>query len=130
MRAGQSPATKAGLHLPAGRNGPAFLVRENFGAVYRYNASEAYTLAIVHLADRLRGGAPFVTPWPTDDLGLSRADRRELQRLLASRGHDIGAPSGVLTVRTREAVKAEQLRIGHAVTGRPGQRLLRALREP
>lgn len=130
VRAGQSPATKAGLHLPAGPNGPAFLVRENFGAVYRYNASEAYTLAIVHLADRLRGGAPFVTPWPTDDLGLSRADRRELQRLLASRGHDIGAPSGVLTVRTREAVKAEQLRIGHAVTGRPGQRLLRALREP
>jgi membrane-bound lytic murein transglycosylase B len=73
VRAGQSPATKAGLHLPAGPNGPAFLVRENFGAVYRYNASEAYTLAIVHLADRLRGGAPFVTPCPDD---LPRADRR------------------------------------------------------
>jgi lytic murein transglycosylase len=119
----------AGLHLPAGRKGPAFLVLHNFNVIYRYNASEAYTLAIAHLADRLRGGAPFATPWPTDDLGLSRAERRELQRLLAERGHAVGAPSGVLTPQTRAAVKEEQKRLGHEVTGRPGQRLLKALRE-
>lgn len=128
---GTLPATAtAGLHLPAGPLGPAFLVLDNFTAIYRYNASEAYTLAVAHLADRLRGGGPFVTPWPTDDPGLSRADRRELQRLLAQRGHDIGDPTGVLTARTRTAVKAEQGRLGHAVTGRPGQRLLRELRQP
>lgn len=125
---GLTPTTPAGLHLPAGVRGPAFLTFANFDAIYRYNASEAYTLAIAHLADRLRGGGPFVTPWPTDDLGLSRAERRELQRLLAARGHDIGAPSGVLTTRTRAAVKAEQERLGHEATGRPGQRLLEALR--
>ena len=119
----------AGLHLPAGPKGPAFLVFHNFNVIYRYNASEAYTLAIAHLADRLRGGAPFATPWPTDDLGLSRAERRELQRLLAERGHAVGAPSGVLTPQTRAAVKEEQRRLGHEVTGRPGQRLLKALRE-
>ena len=28
------------------------------------------------LADRLAGGGPFATPWPTDDPGLSRAERR------------------------------------------------------
>jgi len=98
--------------------------------IYRYNASETYSLAIAHLADRLRGGGPFATPWPTDDPGLSRAERRELQRLLAARGHDIGAPSGVLTARTRAAVRREQERLGHEVTGRPGQKLLRALRNP
>jgi lytic murein transglycosylase len=119
----------AGLHLPAGPKGPAFLVLHNFNVIYRYNASEAYTLAIAHLADRLRGGAPFATPWPTDDLGLSRAERRELQRLLAERGHAVGAPRGVLTPQTRAAVKEEQKRLGHEVTGRPGQRLLKALRE-
>ena len=122
-------ATSAGLHLPAGPKGPAFLVFNNFTSIYRYNASEAYSLAIVHLADRLRGGATFATSWPTDDLGLSRAERRELQSLLAARGHDVGAPSGVLTAGTRAAVRQEQQRLGHEVTGRPGQRLLRALRE-
>jgi lytic murein transglycosylase len=120
--------TNAGLHLPAGANGPAFLVFDNFTAIYRYNATEAYALAIAHLADRLRGGASFATPWPTDDLGLSRAERRELQRLLLTRGHDVGAPSGVLTPGTIAAVKIEQQRLGHEATGRPGQRLLKALR--
>lgn len=126
---GLSPTMPAGLHLPAGVRGPAFLTFANFDAIHRYNASEVYTLAIAHLADRLRGGGRFVTPWPTEDLGLSRAERRELQRLLVARGHDIGAPSGVLTTRTRAAVKAEQERLGHEATGRPGQRLLEALRE-
>ena len=127
---GLSPATRAGLYLPAGATGPAFLTFHNFDVIYRYNASETYSLAIAHLADRLRGGGPFATPWPTDDPGLSRAERRELQRLLAARGHDIGAPSGVLTARTRAAVRREQERLGHEVTGRPGQKLLRALRNP
>jgi lytic murein transglycosylase len=127
VRADLPSSSQAGLHLPAGPAGPAFLVLDNFTAIYRYNASEAYTLAIAHLADRLRGGAPFATPWPTDDLGLSRAERRELQRLLAARGHDV-APSGVLTPQTRAAVKVEQQRLGHEATGRPGQRLLNALR--
>lgn len=124
------PETMAGLYLPAGAAGPAFLTLHNFDVIYRYNASETYSLAIAHLADRMRGGAPFATPWPTDDPGLSRADRRELQRLLAARGHEIGAPSGVLTARTRAAVRQEQERLGHEVTGRPGQKLLKALRNP
>lgn len=121
-------ATTAGLFTPTGANGPAFLVFSNFDALYRYNAAESYTLAIAHLADRIRGTAPFVTPWPTDDLGLSRAERRELQALLAKRGHDIGAPTGYLTTDTREAISVEQQRLGRPVTGRPGQILLRMLR--
>jgi lytic murein transglycosylase len=58
---------EAGLLLPAGPNGPAFLVTSNFDAIYSYNAAESYALAIASLADRLAGGGPFVTPWPTDD---------------------------------------------------------------
>ena len=123
-------ATLAGLLLPAGPRGPAFLVFHNFDVIHRYNASEVYSLSVAHLADRLRGGSPFVTPWPTDDLGLSRADRRELQQLLAQRGHDVGAPTAVLTPQVLAAVRAEQRRLGHEVTGRPGQRLLSALRAP
>ena len=118
----------AGLMLPAGREGPAFLVTRNFDALYSYNAAESYGLAIAHLSDRLRGGAPFATAWPTDDPGLSRAERRELQRLLIARGHDIGEPDGMIGARTREALQREQAALGLPADGRAGQRALQALR--
>lgn len=120
--------TQAALLLPAGPQGPAFLVFRNFDAIYSYNAAESYGLAIAHLSDRLRGGGPFVTPWPTDDLGLSRAERRELQGLLILRGHDIGEVDGMLGERSRVAIRAEQQRLGHEATGRGGQKLLQALK--
>lgn len=118
----------AGLMTPAGPTGPAFLVFRNFDAIYSYNAAESYGLAIAHLSDRLRGGGPFVTPWPTDDPGLSRAERRELQGLLMLRGHDIGEVDGMLGAKSRTAIRAEQERLGQEVTGRGGQKILQALR--
>ena len=126
LPAGGAPA---GLMLPAGREGPAFLVTRNFDALYSYNAAESYGLAIAHLSDRLRGGAPFATAWPTDDPGLSRAQNRELQVLLLARGHDIGSADGMIGARTREAIKAEQQQLGMKADGRAGQKLLAALRE-
>jgi len=121
-------ATPAGLLLPAGPQGPAFLVTRNFDAIYSYNAAESYALAIAHLSDRLRGGQPFATPWPTDDAGLSRAERRELQTLLIARGHDIGNPDGMIGARTREAIQAVQRELGLEADGRAGQKILTALR--
>ena len=118
----------AGLMTPAGAAGPAFLVLRNFDAIYSYNAAESYGLAIAHLADRLRGGGPFATPWPTDDPGISRAERRELQGLLILRGHDIGEVDGMLGARSRAAIQLEQERLGHEANGRGGQKILRALR--
>ena len=126
------PASEApaGVLLPAGPRGPAFLVFRNFDAIYGYNAAESYALAIAHLSDRLKGGQPFVTPWPTDDLGLSRAERRELQTLLIARGHAIGTVDGMLGDASRAAIRVEQQRLGHTVDGRAGQKLLTALRGP
>ncbi|WP_439607559.1 lytic murein transglycosylase [Hydrogenophaga sp.] len=118
----------AGLLTPAGPQGPAFLVLRNFDAIYSYNAAESYGLAIAHLSDRLRGGGPFATPWPTDDPGLSRAERREVQTMLIARGHDIGEVDGMLGDKSRVAIRAEQERLGHEVSGRAGQKLLKALR--
>ena len=118
----------AGLMTPAGATGPAFLVLRNFDAIYSYNAAESYGLAIAHLSDRLRGAGPFSTPWPTDDPGLSRAQRRELQRLLVQRGHNIGEADGMLGDRSRVAIRAEQERLGQPVNGRGGLKLLRSLR--
>lgn len=120
----------AGLMTPAGASGPAFLVLRNFDAIYSYNAAESYGLAIAHLSDRLRGAGPFTTPWPTDDPGLSRAQRRELQGLLVLRGHDIGEVDGMLGDKSRAGIRIEQARLGQPVNGRAGLKLLRALQNP
>ena len=42
--------------MPAGPNGPAFLLLKNFDVLMSYNPAESYALAIAHLADRIRGG--------------------------------------------------------------------------
>jgi lytic murein transglycosylase len=118
----------AALLLPAGSGGPAFIVFRNFDVIYSYNAAESYALAIAHLSDRLRGGGAFKTAWPTDDPGLSRAERREVQERLIERGFDIGKPDGIVGQRTRVAIESFQATAGLPVDGRAGQRVLNALK--
>ncbi len=123
-----SGSSQAGLMAPAGANGPVFLVFRNFDAIYSYNAAESYALAIAHLSDLLMGQSAFRTAWPTDDAGTSRAERREIQRFLLSRGYDIGEVDGLIGDKTRQAIRQEQTRLGLAATGRAGQQILRAFR--
>ena len=78
--------TELQLVMPVGAAGPTFLVTQNFKAILRYNLSVAYALSVGHLADRIAGGAAFQTSWPTEP-PLSRAEREELNSLLAARGH-------------------------------------------
>ncbi len=119
----------AGLLLPAGRDGPAFLVTRNFDAIYGYNAAESYTLAIALLSDRLAGKPGLRTPWPVEDPGLSRADRRELQTLLQQKGYDIaGKIDGVIGDKTREAITDYQGKNGLRPDGRASVSVLTALR--
>ncbi len=118
-----------GLLLPAGPHGPAFLVSRNFDAFYSYNAAESYALAIGVLSDRLKGGAGIVTPWPTDDPGLARVERREVQTRLEQRGYDVGGKhDGVMGTKTREAIAAYEQSVGFRRDGRAGKKLLAALR--
>ena len=121
--------TRSAVLLPAGRQGPAFLVFRNFDAIYSYNAAESYALAIALLSDRLRGGSGLVASWPTDDPGLSRVQRRELQTLLLEHGHEIGEVDGLIGTNTRRAIRAEQQRLGITpADGRAGQKILNALK--
>jgi len=120
---------EAGLLLPAGPQGPAFLVTTNFDAIFAYNAAESYALAIAYLADRLDGAGPFATPWPTDDPGLSRVERRELQTLLTKRGYDVGEPDGAVGAKTRDAIADFQRKLGRPADGRASSKVLAALRQ-
>lgn len=115
------------LLLPAGAKGPAFLMTDNFKAILSYNPADAYALAIGHLADRLRGGGPFVQPWP-DQRALSRNERSELQQRLASRGYNVGTPDGAIGAQTRAAVRDYQVAVGLPPDGMASGEVLDSLR--
>ncbi|KRA55083.1 lytic transglycosylase [Pseudoxanthomonas sp. Root65] len=119
----------AAVLVPTGAAGPAFVVFKNYDAIYSYNAAESYALAIALLADRLRGGSGLVARWPTDDPGIGRPQRRELQTLLLARGHAIGAVDGMIGTQTRRAIVIEQQRLGlQPADGRAGTKILAALK--
>src|SRR5665213_1222083 len=111
------PAEKAYLLAPAGAEGPGFLMLQNFRVIMKYNPAEAYALAIGHFADRLRGGAPFVQPWPRQERELTRAERLELQQILAQRGFYRGTPDGQIGGQTRDALRSFQASIGAPADG-------------
>lgn len=121
---------KVAILVPSGSDGPAFLVGRNFDAIYAYNASESYALAIALLSDQLAGRPALKTPWPTDDPGLSRAQRRELQSLLLLKGYEIGKADGMIGLKTRAAIIDFQKQVGMKPDGRPGLKTLEALKTP
>lgn len=120
----------AGLLLPAGRNGPAFLVGKNFDTFYGYNQSESYALAIAHLATLIETNntnTHFATPWPTDDAGISRREARQIQEALLRHGYDIGTVDGIIGDGTRRAIMDFQRKMGVTADGRAGQKFYRLI---
>lgn len=119
----------ARIWLPAGAQGPAFALLQNFWAVRSYNPSSKYALAICHLADKIRGEGVFVRPWPTDEKPLSLADAQELQERLTSLGYDTGGADGRVGEKTQAAVQAWQRAVGmQPADGYPSDKVLERLR--
>ena len=79
------PGDKAVLIAPAGASGPAFLMLRNHFVIKRYNNATAYSLAVGHLADRLRGGGDFRAVLAGDERPLTADESAELQQHLAAR---------------------------------------------
>ncbi|MBN9669798.1 lytic murein transglycosylase [Roseibium aggregatum] len=118
---------EAALIRPAGAGGPAFLVTRNFRALRSYNASTSYGLAIALLSELVSGGDPIKTPWPTNNPGLSRAQRLELQKLLNKNGFNVGEPDGKVGPATRAGIRKAEEKHGMPVTGRPSWNVYYAL---
>ena len=121
---------KASIVLPAGFGGPAFLVYRNFRTILNWNRSILYAIAVGHLADRLIGGGPFKSKRPSKEVPLSRADVKDLQRLLTARGFETGGSDGVIGPKTRSAIKAFQKSAHLPPDGFPTIGLLERLRGP
>lgn len=99
---------QAALILPAGSDGPAFLVYDNYRRILQWNRSVLYAVAIGHLADRLIDlPALSVTP-PAAETRLSVREVKEMQALLSDLGFAAGEPDGKLGPMTRAAIQAFQ----------------------
>jgi len=118
----------AKLFFPAGSEGPVFLITKNFDMIRAYNASDAYALTVAHLGDRIRGGAPFIKPWPSTMPQLSADERVEFQQRLQALGYDVGEIDGRIGSKTRNALRQEQIKRGQVPDGWPSPRALNMLK--
>ncbi|MBZ9965257.1 lytic murein transglycosylase [Mesorhizobium sp. BR1-1-2] len=116
---------KAGLALPMGRKGPAFLTYDNFDVYLEWNQSFTYALTAANLAARL-AGAPPIDPRDPEP-GLNNEQMKALQTKLEAKGYDVGTVDGILGTNTREAIRKEQTRLGLPVDGWPTPELLAKL---
>ena len=126
-RADGKPFPAAGqgiLFFPSGASGPGFIVTENFAVLKEYNNSDAYAIAVGHLADRMRGGSPIKTAWPKDDRQLSRDARIALQKKLAALDYKVNDFEGHIDFDLRDNIRAEQKKLGMLPDGNPTVLLL------
>ena len=123
------PSASARLWVPV-PGGPAFLLGPNFYAVRSYNPSMNYTLAIVHLGDRVTGGAPFVQRFPGSERALTLAEVQEVQQRLTAAGFDTKGTDGRVGNATILAVQNFQRRAGiEPADGYAGLKVLARLRQ-
>ena len=107
------------LFFPSGANGPAFIATENYAVLKEYNNSDAYAIAVGHLADRIHGGPPIMAAWPADDHPISRDARIALQKKLAALGYKVLDFEGHIDFDLRDMIRAEQVKLGMLPDGNP-----------
>jgi len=116
----------ASLLLPMGRLGPAFLVYQNFQVYLQWNNSLVYSTTAAYLATRIAGAPPLRRGTPPPALAFN--DVKTMQGLLAHAGFDVGAIDGFLGLKTRQAVKAMQVKYGLPADSYPTPELLARMR--
>jgi lytic murein transglycosylase len=123
------PHHRVRLWLPV-PDGPAFLLGQNFYAARSYNPSYNYTLALVHLGDRVRGDGPFKQQFPGGERTLTVAELQEIQQRLGKLGFDTGGSDGRVGSGTMRAVRQFQQQVGlDPADGYPGLKVLTRLRQ-
>lgn len=117
----------ASILVPAGHEGPAFAVYENFDVIMGWNRSEFYAIAVGRLADRIAGAGRLAVTPPADAPRLARADVLALQQALDDAGFDAGEPDGILGPATRAALARFEGAQGLVPDGHPDREALAAL---
>jgi lytic murein transglycosylase len=123
----EADGLKASLLALMGRDGPLFLVYDNFKIYLEWNQSLNYATTVAYLATRY-AGASEMRDVGKDIPSLSLDQAKELQTLLTRLGHDVGRIDGIIGAGTRAAVKKEQIRLGLVADAYPTEELLVRLR--
>ncbi|MBN8649225.1 MAG: lytic murein transglycosylase [Caulobacterales bacterium] len=116
------------LLIPAGANGPIFLVGANYNAIRAYNASDSYSLSVAFLADIIAGHGSLPTNWPVSDPPLSRTNTIEVQNYLIKLGLLNDNADGQAGSKTRAALQAFQKSRGLLADGYVNAKALNDMR--
>ncbi len=111
--------------LPAGANGPAFLVYPNFNVIMKWNLSENYALSVGLLANRIQGAKGLKLAKQSSDNLYKSAELQALQEKLNTIGFDAGKPDGIWGPKSRKAIRLYQLQHGLVGDGFPNRAVLR-----
>ena len=118
---------RAVLKMPAGPNGPAFLMTKNFFVIKNYNASDSYALGVGTLADKLAGFNGVAQAWPRPEGTLDIDQKFELQTRMKTLGYYDGNIDGNFGSGSKAAIQAIQKQLGMEPDGVPSKALLKAL---
>jgi membrane-bound lytic murein transglycosylase B len=105
------------LYVPAGHDGPKFLMTGNYLVLKGYNFSDSYAMAVAHLTDRLKGGGPLAASWPRNTAFPNLAQRQAIQQALQALGYYQGAVDGRLGPVTQAAYARFQASRGEVADG-------------
>jgi len=105
------------LYVPAGKDGPKFLMTQNYLVLKGYNFSDSYAMSVAHMTDRLKGGGAFVDDWPRNTAFPNLAQRQTIQRALAQLGLYDGIIDGRLGPISQEAYARFQAGQGQVADG-------------
>ena len=119
---------RASILLPAGAQGAAFMIFDNFHVIERYNTADAYVIGVGHLSDRIAGRPPIKAKWPRGDRNLRFAEKKEMQRLLTKRGYSTQGVDGIIGPNTIQAIRRFQSSQGLIPDGYASYDILRRLR--
>ena len=119
---------QASLLLPMGHKGPAFLAYPNFKVLLEWNSSITYITTAGYFGTRL-SGAKLIDHSAQNLPLLSQDQMIELQKILIARGHDVGDADGKLGLKTRQAIREEQLKLGLPADAFPDAELLQKLKK-
>ncbi len=105
------------LYVPTGKDGPKFLMTQNYLVLKGYNFSDSYAMAVAHLADRLKGSGGYVQPWPTKTKFPNLAQRKAIQESLIKLGLYDGAVDGRIGPISQAAYARFQASKGEVADG-------------
>jgi peptidoglycan lytic transglycosylase B len=105
------------LYVPAGKDGPKFLMTQNYLVLKGYNLSDSYAMAVAHLADRLGGGGSFADDWPRDTSFPNISERKAIQQALTDLGFYQGEVDGRIGPISQQAYAQFQASRGEVADG-------------